>query len=119
MTALTIPLPDDLADAASRLAAARRVPVERLVADLVAAAVAEGALLAEPFVPHNPSHRRIMAALERGPEAYETPREELHDRDRARAEAYAAARARLLALVDASEGRMGPEGWSRSVARER
>lgn len=111
MTALTIPLPDDLADAASRLAAARRVPVERLVADLVAAAVAQAASEEAPaFVLENAEHRRIMAALERTDASVA---------DKVSAEAYAAARVRLIALVDGSQGRMNPDGWSRALVMSR
>ena len=66
-----------------------------------------------PIETHNPSHRKILSALERTPDHCATAREEDYDRAKARAEVYSANRRKLLELIDRSEGDLGTQAWDR------
>jgi hypothetical protein len=90
------------------ISSARNVSVEDLIR-----AQAESFAGAHDDIP-NPSHRNLMAALDRPDEYYGSARERTHDRGLARAEAYAQNRERMLALIDATDGDLGAQTWHRA-----
>ncbi len=67
----------------------------------------------------NPSHRTILAALDRAAADDQSEREKVHDRELGRAEVYARSRERLLALIDATEGDRGGQSWQRASLYDR
>jgi hypothetical protein len=114
MTRVTLELDDETLARIESVARARRTSV----ADLLRRQAEEIARLA-PIKLHNPSHRKVLSALERDANYYSSPREEGHDREKARAEIYAENRRRLLELVDRTEGDMGEQPWDRRRVHER
>ena len=114
MAKITIDLEDALMERLVVASSARRLTVEEwLRAAAEQAAPAFGELEIE-----NASHRAMLAALDRPEGFYDSPREELHDRERDRAEAYVSARDALLDLIDTTQGDMGARVWSRSALYE-
>jgi Ribbon-helix-helix protein, copG family len=108
MTRVTLELDEETLARVESIARARQTSVE----DLLRRQAEDIARLA-PIQIHNPSHRKILSALKRGPDDYSSPRKEAHDREKARAEAYAASRRRLLELIDRTDGDLGLQAWDR------
>jgi predicted transcriptional regulator len=114
MTRITVELSNETLARVETLARARQTSVE----DLLRKQAEDIARLA-PITVENPSHRKILSALERGADFYTSPRDEVHDREKGRAEAYVANRRRLLELIDSTAGDMGTYAWDRSRLYER
>jgi hypothetical protein len=114
MTKFTIDLDDRLADRLALVSRARNLTVEEwLRSEAENAARSE-----ETFEIENTSHRAILAALERPEGYYDSPRDEIYDREHGRAEAYVDARKALLELIDKTEGDMGAQSWNRRALYE-
>ena len=114
MAKITLELDDETLARLAEISRARQVTVEDLIlrqAERVADVRYEGIA--------NPSHRKMMAVLNRPDEYYESPRERTHDRELARAETYVDNRERLLALIDATEGDLGSQTWRRASLYDR
>lgn len=75
MTRVTLELDDETLARVEYLARAKQTSVENLLRDKAQ----EIARLA-PIELDNPSHRKILSALDRGPDFYQSPRDEVHDR---------------------------------------
>lgn len=114
MTRITLDLNEETLARVESLARAQQTSVE----DLLRKRAEDIARLA-PIEIQNPSHRKIMSALDRQPSSYASPRDEVHDREKARAEVYVANRRRLLELIDRTMGDMGAHAWDRSRLYER
>ena len=114
MTRITLDLNEETLARVKSLARAQQTSVE----DLLRKRAEDIARLA-PIEIQNPSHRKIMSALDWQPSSYVSPRDEINDRDRARAEVYAENRQRLLELIDQTKGDMGLQAWDRSRLYER
>jgi hypothetical protein len=114
MTRVSLDLNAETLARVESLARARQMSVE----DLLRKRAEDMARIA-PIEIQNPAHREIMSALDRRPESYASPREEINDRDKARAEIYAENRQRLLKLIDDTKGDMGLQVWDRSRLYER
>jgi hypothetical protein len=112
MAKITIDLDDSLME---RLAVASRA--HNLTVEEWLRAQAEQAARHSAGI-ENTSHRAILSALDRPVDYYESPRDEMHDRERDRAELYASTRAALLALIDNTQGDMGTQRWSRRALYE-
>jgi len=108
MAKITIDLDDGLVERLAAASRARKITVEELLR-----AEAENAARSSDVEIENPSHRTILESLHRPDGYYDSPRDELYDRERDRAEAYVAARQALLELIDNTEGDMGAQAWSR------
>lgn len=108
MAKITIDLDDGLVERLTAASRARNLTVEELLR-----AEAEQAALSSDVGIENSSHRTILSALNRPEGYYESPRDEIYDRERGRAEAYVKAREALLELIDSTEGDMGAQVWSR------
>lgn len=113
MTKITIDLDDGLAERLAVASRARNITVEELLLTQ-----AENAVRASEVEIENPSHRSILASLHRPEGYYDSPRDEIYDRERDRAEAYVAARQELLELIDNTDGDMGVLTWSRGRVYE-
>lgn len=114
MTRITLDLNEETLARVESLARARQTSVE----DLLRKRAEDIARLA-PIEIQNPSHRKIMSALDRQPSSHASPRDEMHDREKARAEVYVENRRRLLELIDHTKGDMGTQAWDRSRLYER
>src|SRR5436305_235022 len=100
MTKITIDLDDSLAERLASVSRAHNLTVEewlRAQAEQAAPPVAD-------FPVENASHRAILASLERPEGYYDSPRDEIYDRERNRAQLYAETRAALLELIDSTQG---------------
>jgi hypothetical protein len=113
MKNITLAVDDEVLSRVAFLANTRHMSVE----DLLNQRVADIASLA-PITLENPSHRQLVEASQRPLESYDSPREELHDREKSRAELYVHQKQKLLDLIDKTEGDMGTQGWSRMRAYE-
>lgn len=114
MAKMTLDLDDETLARLAEISSARRVSVEELIrthAETVARMRYDG-------IP-NPSHRKLLAALDRPADDYNSERKKTNDRELARAEAYSQNRQRLLALVDATEGDLGARSWRRASLYDR
>lgn len=114
MTTVTLEIDDQTLARVEAVARARKTSVE----NLLKARAEEIARLA-PLDVFNPGHREILAPLNTRSGDEVSERERSHDRDLARAETYAANRARLLELIDSTEGDLGGRGWDRERVYER
>lgn len=114
MTRVTLELDDETLARVENLARAKQTSVENLLRDKAQ----EIARLA-PIELDNRSHRKILSALDRGPDFYASPRDEVHDREKQRAITYAENRQRLLELIDATKGDLGAQYWDRSRLYDR
>lgn len=112
MAKITIDLDDGLMERLAVASRARNLTVEEWLR-----ARAEQAAR-DPAEIENASHRAILAALNRPDDYYESPRDEMHDRERDRAEHYASMRASLLELIDNTQGDMGTQRWNRRALYE-
>jgi hypothetical protein len=112
MAKVILELDDEILARLAEISSARNVSVEDLIR-----AQAESFAGAQDIP--NPSHRNLMAALDRPDEYYGSARERTHDRELARAEAYAQNRQRLLALIDATDGDLGAQTWHRASLYDR
>ncbi|HXT05492.1 MAG TPA: hypothetical protein VN715_00970 [Roseiarcus sp.] len=114
MPKITIDLDDRLAERLATVSCARNLTVEewlRVQAEQAAPPEAD-------FPIENSSHRAVLASLDRPEGYYESPCDEIHDRELARAEAYIAAREVLLELIDNTQGDMGAQVWNRGKLYE-
>ena len=102
MAKIAIELDDGLVERLAVASRARNITVEELLR-----AEAESATRASEVEIDNSSHRAILSALLRPEGYYESPRDEIYDRERDRAEAYVASRKALLELIDNTEGDRG------------
>jgi len=114
MTRVAIEIDEEVLARVERLARARHTSVEDLLRKQT-----EDLVRLAPIEIHNPSHRKILASLERPADYYSSPRDEIYDRDKARAEGYLANRRRLIDLIDRTEGDMGLQSWNRARLYER
>lgn len=113
MTKVVLDVDERTLNRVATVARARSVSVE----SVIVACMAEIASLA-PIEIENPSHRAMLATLERPLAPGESERDALHDRERARAEVYVENRRKLLALVDATEGDRGGRVFDRAALYE-
>ncbi len=108
MTTIILDIDDNTLSRVAEVARARRTSIE----DLLKERAQDIARLA-PIELDNRGHRDIVAALDPAHSAGMSEREKAHDRAIERAEAYTENRARLLHLIDTTEGDMGRQGWDR------
>lgn len=114
MATITFEVDDEVLSRAEDWARARRTTVDQVIASTLSQLGSREATA----VPGE-GHRQILAPLAPDWGSDLSDRERLHDRDHARAEVYARNRARLLDLVDASDGDMGRQSWDRSRLYDR
>lgn len=114
MTRVSFELDEDTFGRVERLAQARQMSVEELLRRR-----AEDIARLAPISIENRSHRKIVSALDRGPDDYGSSREEIYDREKLRAEVYVRNRRLLLELIDRTEGDMGGQAWNRQSIYER
>lgn len=114
MTRVAIEIDEEVLARVERLARARQTSVEELLRKQT-----EELVRLAPIEIHNPSHRKILEALQRSADDSSSPRDEIYDRDKARAEGYLANRRRLLDLIDHTQGDMGVQPWNRARLYER
>ena len=114
MTKIIIDLDDGLAERLATVSRAHNLTVE----EWLQAQAQQAAPPDADFSIENSSHRAILASLDRPEGYYESPRDELHDRERDRAELYRERRAALLELIDNTEGDMGAQVWNRGKLYE-
>jgi hypothetical protein len=113
VTRIAIELDDATLSEIERIARAKHTSVEAVARETLAGLARQTA----PAVP-GASHTKMMETLSR-PRPGETWRELTHDRELTRAETYAENRARLLELIDTTQGDMGSQGWNRRRLYER
>ena len=114
MTKITIDLDDGLLERLAVASRARNMSVEQWLR----AQAEQAASAADEFEIENASHRAILASLDRPDGYYDSPRDEIYDRERGRAEIYADCRRKLLELIDATQGDMGAQTWNRTALYE-
>jgi hypothetical protein len=111
MTQVTLELDDETLARVADVARARRMSVEDFLRKH-----AEDVARLGPIAIDNPSHRTILAALDR---PAGTSREEAHDRERQRAQGYVDHRRRLLDLIDGTQGDLGEQAIERQRLHDR
>jgi hypothetical protein len=113
MTKVTFDVDEETLARVTSVADARQTSVETLLRQQT-----EAFARLVPITLANSSHRRVLSVLG-GAQGGLSPREELHDREKARAEAYFTNRKILLDLIDKTDGDMGHHGWDRARSYDR